>query len=319
MVNDNDNIDEQEFYNIKKGLRIIIENMISGMSSKLSKTKLSNNTDFNNYIKGTNNILSRLIILSSNNVQNEVKKSQTHLDYSQYLRYKAYRAKVPRLQPPPKQIITTISSNSNDAILVAADGDPPVPNVVDNCWGYTNNGTPSNKINWYFYADGGFQLNPPSTYKFSDLECFYFVVKLNNTDEINKKFNKPWITIYSQPENDGNDALWYRSKWNYTGFYQDGTNNLLESGTYVFYVGNYESLHNKTKLDIYPKIDIGSYIPQSGILTTGHNNTDPENDGLWLIAINTDSSKDTGVFNLCVKEVGYKIKNIPLSIIQTVA
>jgi hypothetical protein len=237
---------------------------INKKSKRVIETSLSNNTDYNNYLKGRKGLLSKLMVLSSNNIQQQVQKSGKNMDYSQYIRYKNYNAKAPRL---PNIINTPISVNSPETTLIAADGASPTANTIDNCWGYINQGSPD-KVNWYFYADGGFALNPPPTYKVSDLECFYILVKLNNPEQKNKEFNKPWITVYSQPKYDSFDASWYRSRWNYSGFHDNGNSpeNLLESGTYVFYIGNYDILNNKHILNKYPRINLANYTPNPGPL-----------------------------------------------------
>lgn len=302
------------YNNILKGNKMIQKSLYKNVNIK---APLSNHSGYNNYLKGRNGLLSKIITLSASSLSNDVRKNAKHLDYSQYIRYKNYRAKAPRF---PVLLTTTTKVNSPETVLITADGAGPTANTVDNCWSYVNTGSPD-KINWYFYADGGFALDPPSTYKFSDLECFYFLVKLNNPLQINKEFNKPWITIYSQPKYDGKDASWYRSRWNYSGFYDNGNtpSNNLESGTYVFYVGNYDVLYNKDSLNIYQRYNLNDYVPNSPLLVNHPNNLTPENDGLWLIALSSDSNAAPGTFDICLKEVGYKIKNKPTEIIKTTA
>jgi len=296
-------------------------NIIRNKSKKdVYDVVLSNNQAYNNYIKGFNHMLSNMMILNSQNIHNEVRKSARHLDKAQYIRYKNYQQFHPRYS---NFEVANIGATSPEAIIIAADGQSPTPDTVNNCWSFTNSG--GNKINWYFYADGGFNLNPPSSFKVSDLECFYFVVKLNNPGVPQKEFNKPWMTVYSQPENTSvppppyADYSWYRSRWNYSGFYDNGNSYALNSGTYIFYIGDLKSLYtyNKSlpsyKLSDYP-VGVGSVLN-----TNAPDSQTALNEGLFLISIGTDSSAATGKFDFCIKEVGYKIKGQVQEIIKTTA
>jgi hypothetical protein len=227
---------------------------------------------------------------------------------------------LPQPTPPPVNE-TTITAESPEAVAIAADGALPVGDPVNNCWFFTNSG--GNKINWYFYGDGnvGSPWVPRSRFPLSDLECFYFVVTLSNYGTLQQEFNKPWITVYTQydPDDVANNVAWYRSRYNYTGFYDNGNapGNTLPSGKYLFYIGDLNSL---AKYDSsLTEYKLSDYTPSFPFPNVAPGNPDPLGDGLMLIAISSDSGAADGTFNFCINEVGYKLKDQDQEIIETVA
>lgn len=245
--------------------------------------------------------VSRLITLSSQNLQNEVKKDNKTYSSGEITYLRKLRAKYPPIQkviPPPPIITQPISIQTNPEIVaqISADGQPPTPDISNNCWYYTN--INPQKINWYFYADNA-GINALQSFEF-----FYIKVDIRNTDVS----NKPWITLYTLPKNDGNDALWYRTRYNYTGYYLSGEN--VPTGKYVYYIGDITKSvvdytgYTPVKLDNYP-------IEITGI--------EEPNDKVWLIAINTNSVESTGIFDFCLSQVGYKFTGNPEQQIQTIA
>ena len=274
---------------------------------------------YNNFITPSTRILSRMVVPSSTNIQREIRKlGGGALSYDQYMRYKAYRPSYPK-QEADQIIETTIAYDSTEAQLIASDGAQP-QNCDGNGWKYVNTGTESNKINWYFYADGSVVPVPnpqKAQYKVGDLECFYFVVDLSNGAQINKEYNKPWITMYSQYDSDiSNVATWYASRFNYAGFHDQGANNKLDSGKYLFYVGDlsklvsYDTSIQEYKLSTYENNppETPSEPDISYLRTHAPTLADALNQRLNLIAISTNSGADTGTFDFCISEVGYRLK-----------
>lgn len=279
---------------------------------------------YNNILSPTTRLISRIVTPTSNSLQNGVKKSnQGNMSHAEYIRYKIYRQEYPKQQvqyaPIDVPIVTTSSFNSQEAQIIAADGIAPAF-CVDG-WKFVN--TNPEKINWYFYADGS--VGPPgntptASYKISDLECFYFVVDLSNGAQINEEYNKPWITMYSQYDTTSsyNNVSWYRSRFNYSGFHDKGVDTSLNSGTYIFYVGDLTTLSSyDTALTAY---NLSSYdndpveTPSPGPTYLRSNAPDLStalDERLNLIAISTNSGAATGTFDFCIKEVGYKLKGLP--------
>lgn len=245
-------------------------------------------------------LLSKMLYLSPQNINNQAIKTGRTMSSSDRIRYRKLQELYPKI---PDYIVETISSNSDDALVIKADGVAPISS--DNCWYYTNVG--GDKINWYFYIDG-YKPDLPADFKFSDLEAFYFVVTLNNSD--NFDFNKPWITLYTKPESDGNDAAWYRTRYSYAGYYDNGNSLSPEEQTlagqkYIFYIGD------MSLVPTYPTgltlVNLDSYDtdpPNAKI-----NGPALSNEQIWLIAVSSDSINDPNRFNFCIHSVGYKFKN----------
>lgn len=277
-------------------------------NNTIQRTNLSNNQSFSNNYKGFNHMLGRMFIPTSKNTQFYVQKSQKLMTSDEYIRLKTYRSLYPVY---PVVQTSTIGWNSVLAQQIAADGE--LPSNGFGCWKFINNNP--NKINWYFY--GNTTLNP--TIKVSDIECFYLKVTLNNSTLRQRQYNKPWLTVYSYPSNNIIENIaWYRSRWNYTGLYDNGSLYELNSGTYIFYIGDlrkmvslYNELNNFTsfRLSEYTTNDASAVDPKKILRTNATPFTYAFNEQLFLISINTDSTAQSNDFNFCLKEVGYKLKN----------
>lgn len=264
-----------------------------------------------NVLSNRRSILRRLQPLNGKNVENQVRKRGTSYDSSVVTRFRLFRNLYPEVVPEEPPFITErISVAQAIADGIPADGDPPVSNVVDNCWEYSNDGIAPNKINWYMYAD----LGTPATFKFEDLEAFYFVVKLNS-GTTDPDYNKPWITLYTQAEGDGKDASWYRTRYSYAGLYDQGaTYPLTQDQKYLFYIGDL------TKLTTYDmSLDSYNLNDYDAKITINPANTTPELDKVFLIAISTDSTYPANRFDFCVSEVGYKYAGQKQVVIETTA
>ena len=246
-------------------------------------------------------------------VKNEIKKRGNNgFSGSQGIMLRKLR----KIHPIPKFNIT-------DAILWETLRDYPTAYIraptgdnLNNCWKYINNGG-GDKAFWYFYASG-FPVPPPiSEHVITDLEAFYFVIKLDNTNA----FNKPWITIYTQSLLDGKDASpgFYRTRYNYSSFHDNGTLYPLQKGEYVFYIGDIQKIiptFNRSTPKYNLQQDWGT--PVEPIVNKHVNNLTPNLDRISAIVISTNSDADAGTFNFCLKEVGFKFKGDQQEVIRTV-
>jgi hypothetical protein len=225
----------------------------------------------------------------------------------------------------------------SDPLTASAYVSPPIADV-NNCWRYINAGNPD-KAEWFFYvdpttstSDGYPPFYPPGTVdwivpvslgappsllnKVSDLEAFYIVIKLNNTDN----FNKPWIKIYTRIQGDGNDAgTFYRTRYNYASFHDNGSLYPLQKREYVFYIGNIEKIiptFSRSTPRYNLQEDWGpSVLP---IVDKAPGNATPEMDPISGILISTNSTEDAGTFDFCLKEVGYKFKGKQQQVLKTI-
>lgn len=290
------------------------DKLLTKKSIQSGRNSFKNNVNWNidsggGYDMDSNrrSLLSKMLYLSPQNINYQAIKTGRTMSSSERIRYRKLQELYPKI---PDYIVETISSNSDDALVIKADGVAPISG--DDCWFFTNN--PSNnefKINWYFYIDG-YNPNLPADFKFSDLEAFYFVVTLNNSD--NFDFNKPWITLYTKPEDDGNNASWYRTRYSYAGYYDNGNNLSPEEQTlagqkYIFYIGDMSLVPNYTTGLTKIKLDNYNTIPPNAQIVKHPSNTTPENDKIWLIAVSSDSINDPNRFNFCIHSVGYKFKD----------
>ena len=273
----------------------------------------------------------------SENVNNEVKKRGNNgFSASQGILLRKLR----NTHPLPNFKITKLIlwEILNDPNTSGAYVDPPIGDNVNNCWRYIND--VSGVISWYFYVDPttitypsypGYEPGgtpdwivpvslgaPPSLLnKVSDLEAFYIVIKINNTNG----FNKPWIKIYTRIQGDGNDAgTFYRTRYNYTSFHDNGTLYPLQKREYVFYIGDLKKIaqtFSRSTPRYNLREDWGPTV--SPVVDKAPGNTTPEMDPISAILIATDSGADPGTFDFCLKEVGYKFKGRQQQVFKTVA
>jgi hypothetical protein len=187
-----------------------------------------------------------------------------------------------------------LNASSPEAIAVGADGKLPVSDPSGG-WKYEKmEDDDKNKINWYFYGDMS------GAYSFNQMDCFYVKVNIPSGSKI------PWLTVYSAPEGDGNDgSSWYRSRWNMTGYYDEGGNNVARGRDIIMYFGRYTPNNTFDHIDgSDPELNVLTYR-QSEVST----NVGPRNDSekITLIALSTDSGVSAGEYNFTVKQAGYRI------------
>jgi hypothetical protein len=187
-----------------------------------------------------------------------------------------------------------LSSSSSTAVTMGADAKLPASHPAGG-WQYVN---PSSdvlkKINWYFFAETG-------KYKFSDMDCCYVKMVVAAGSKV------PWLTAYSVKQNDGLDGgSWYRSRWNMTGYYEEGGNNVPKDQEIIMYFGS------KVPSAVFSRIS--SSVPALDCLN--HNavgqtlNRGPRasNELILSVALSTDSSASADSYNLRVTEMGYRIR-----------
>lgn len=119
--------------------------------------------------------------------------------------------------------------NTSDAATLAADGQVATADPEGTAaYYYGNSGTGSEKINWYYYAAPGAPGAPVAEYNYGDVSQVVWLVRPDGSEG-------PFLTTYSVPQGDGNDAAsWYRSRWNWSlnpGSYTPGQWYLAYRGT----------------------------------------------------------------------------------------
>jgi len=231
------------------------------------------------------------------------------MDEGQYIKSIARRC----LRTEARQTVDTPISITNDPALVAAlsaGANPPTvnPALCPNAWYYTNTGAGINKITWYFYGD-----LPNGSFKYSDLQAFYFNIKLynNTTDQV--EYNKPWITLYTaiDPQYGPPGGSFFQTRYTFSGFHDRGNvpANNLSTGDYTFYIGDLDKLPNYIKpnntsynLDDYLTDPISAKVVGSG----------NPNELVTLIAISTDSAAPLNRFNFCCSKVVFAFEGQPV-------
>lgn len=185
------------------------------------------------------------------------------------------------------------------ATTIAADGQLPVSHISGG-WAYTNPASDAlRKINWYFFSEA-------SKFPFANMDCFYVRMVVAAGSKV------PWLTCYSAKQNDGSDAAsWYRSRWNMTGYYEEGGSNVPRDQEIIMYFGS------KAPSAVFSRIS--SSTPALDVLN--HNTgAQSQNRGprastelILSVALSTDSSAAADGYNLRIIEAGYRIKgNVPV-------
>jgi len=256
-----------------------------------------NEGSYNAFANGQS-ILRRTLNYTAKNTSDEVIKTRQPMSSSELIKIRQLRSQTPRLPAVVYQPIS-LSSNPEIATAIAADGQvASIDPSGNNCWYYKN--VNPQKINWYFYAD----ITGSENNIINDLRFFYFVVEIRNTNVS----NKPWIVLYTAPEGVGDYAPWFRSLYNYGGYFLSGVSQT--TGKYVYYVGNLQTALLDDSVKLLPKINLGSYTP----ITLGPQGI---NEKMLYIAIHSDSSEGSGGFDFCISEVGYKFGTKSQVTIQT--
>lgn len=218
----------------------------------------------------------------------------------------------------------------SDPSVASAYISPPTGDNVNNCWKYTNTGGGDN-ITWYFYVDPDsvgsvipgypdwtFPVaagSPPSLYNVSDLEAFYFTVKINN----NQLNNIPWPTIYTRTTSMA-QGVWYNTRIAYTGLHDIES---IPPGKYTFTLGNTNKLIKTEAFNSGTLYNLDTYdISATKHIGDGGGSVDPSmyrNEDIAAITLNTNTIAAAGTYDFCLIEVGYKIKGLVQEVIKTVA
>lgn len=187
----------------------------------------------------------------------------------------------------------------SDAVVtsIAADGQLPVSHI-NGGWAYTNPASDAlRKINWYFFGES-------NKFTFASMDCFYVRMVVAAGSEV------PWLTCYSAKQNDGSDAAaWFRSKWNMTGYYEEGGNNVPKNQEIIMYFGS------KAPSAVFSRIS--SSVPALDLLSYGtqSSNAGPRSSSelILSVALGTNSSAAADSYNLRIIEAGYRVKgNVPV-------
>ena len=148
---------------------------------------------------------------------------------------------------------------------------------------------PNTKINWYFYG-GTFESLPAShlSSMWSILSIDYF---------IGTSAGLPWLSVYTKPQGDGNDAeLWYRSKTDYHITVDGSVANRVRSGERVcihtLAAPPSESLNGARKIQLSPATTGPAVLPTDEIL---------------YMVMHTNSAAPQASF--CVESLAYQTKD----------
>lgn len=119
--------------------------------------------------------------------------------------------------------------DTSDTVALAAGGQVATADPEGTAaYYYGNSGTGYEKINWYFYGAPGSPSAPVAEYNYGDVSQVLYLVRPDGAEG-------PYLTTYSVPQGDGNDAAhWYRSRWNWSlnpGSYTPGQWYLAYRGT----------------------------------------------------------------------------------------
>lgn len=192
-----------------------------------------------------------------------------------------------------------LSSSSPTAVTIGADGKLPVAHPSGG-WAYANPTSDAlRKINWYFFSES-------SKYPFANMDCFYVRMVVAAGSKV------PWLTCYSAKQNDGLDAAsWYRSRWNMTGYYEEGGSNVPRDQEIIMYFGSkapsavFSRISSST-----PALDVLNHNVAAQTLNRGPR---ASSELILSVALSTDSSVAADGYNLRIIEAGYRIKgNVPV-------
>lgn len=187
-----------------------------------------------------------------------------------------------------------LSASSSQATTIGADAKLPVVSPSGG-WAYQNPASDTlRKINWYFFADS-------NKFMFSDMDCFYVRMVVATGSKA------PWLSCYSNKQNDGSDAgSWYRSRWNMTGYYNEGGVNVPKDQEIIMYFGN------KAPSAVFSRIS--SSVPALDCLNhnvagqTGNAGPRSGSEKILTIALSTDSGAAADSYNLRIIEAGYRVR-----------
>jgi hypothetical protein len=164
------------------------------------------------------------------------------------------------------------SFDSAEAKASAADQGAPIANPVDAGlgWYFVNSGTsaPDNKINWYFVGDS-------PTRHLGSIFAITARLKIYNNTSLQ---DLPFITIYTKPQGDGNDASgWYRSRQNWLVSGADQAN-ITSNDTVLLVAGNDPSQSDQD-------------VPHLALVKDEWSSVGPQGDDeeILLMALSTDS------------------------------
>ena len=188
----------------------------------------------------------------------------------------------------------------NTDVTIYADGNPATADPLGSGgWYYTNPGG-GEKINWYFFGQGGGALTELVT--LGDLQSVYglFIPRSNET-------RIPFAALYTAPQGDEQDAaVWYRSRivWEILPN-QAGVPNT--GGTAFNWPTLAPGIHEpllawagQTDPDVFTNVTHYQMLEQS-FVTVGPK--DPSEVVLFLV-LGSDSSESAGGYNFVVKTTG---------------
>ena len=188
----------------------------------------------------------------------------------------------------------------NTDVTIYADGNPATADPLGSGgWYYTNPGG-GEKINWYFFGQGGGALTEQVT--LGDLQSVYglFIPRSNET-------RIPFAALYTAPQGDEQDAaVWYRSRivWEILPN-QAGVPNT--GGTAFNWPTLAPGIHEpllawagQTDPDVFTSVTHYQMLEQS-FVTVGPK--DPSEVVLFLV-LGSDSSESAGGYNFVLKTTG---------------
>ena len=180
--------------------------------------------------------------------------------------------------PPVPALVTSsqVPNDSPQAAAIAADQGAPMANTNDPGlgWYFTNDNAPNNKINWYFVGD-----TPTRT--LAGLVTLSAEVKLYKQATLSVL---PYITIYTKPEGDGDEAAWYRSRQNW----------LFSAADQM----TLASLTNPTAVMLFgaDPLDFAPGVTRYSLVKDTNSSVGPQTDSeqILLIALSTSSNLPDG-------------------------
>ena len=200
-----------------------------------------------------------------------------------------------RLPLPGGEVIEVVDDaatfnnfNSENVTTVAADGQPAVADPEGSAaWYFGNSGVGAEKINWYFYAAPGAPSAPVGEFTLGDIDVQYILFRPDGN-------NAPFLTLYTIPEGDGQDAaFWYRSRQNH----------LLPSAGYTpgeWVLGYWGSEAPDAGLfPDFPRVEMQ-------LDATTARGPQANNESILYYAVNTDSAAAPGASSAAIALVGQK-------------
>ena len=173
--------------------------------------------------------------------------------------------------------------NLNPAIYADGAAGSSDPNGLS---GWYFNNEANQKINWYFYG-----TTDPSAPTLSEFGGCYFVLNIKATGA------HTFINVYTQPQGDGQDFSWYRSRINYDDNAAMGS---LPVGRYLVHTENLDVT------GIYPDLDRIT-LPYDATFSNGPQGGSEK---LFLIALGTSSGLSAGQNQITVENFAIRTRRL---------